>query len=550
MASRKRSADRFYLPPLSLLCAVWKRKAAACIIAVIAGVITGVVTYKWPPSYTSEAVILVESQRIPQTFVAATVNDDLKERLSTLTTEILAYSRLLQIVKKYDLYRTERQTHAEEEIIERMRGDIDIQLVKGWSPDRPGAFRITYQGENPSTVALVANELGNLFIEENLRAREVQAAGTSEFLDNQLTDAQQRLEQQEAKLGEYKREHQGELPEQESSLIASLNRLQTQLQGVQEDLSRAEQNKVLLDNSVQSGQATAAVLDRLAARADGGAATSSPLGGDEMPSVRSLEGKLAFLRTLYTENHPDVQSTEALLAEARRRLAATQNDPKEPSDSSQTPALENPALVTTMAHERERLDALRTQETIASKQIARLNTERQQILAEINSIQVHVDRLPTREQQLASITRDYEITKTNYQSLLDKKLAAGMAADMEKRQKSERFTMLEPARVPEIPSKPNRPLIGAIGAVIGLLLAVAYPVVKAIQEHLLLGEWELPKDVVVLGRVPSIAAKDLLKVPPGHAIRALRIRKIGLAFLFLMFAVGVGTGVFFGWFSL
>lgn len=561
MASRKRSAERFYLPPLSLLRAVWKRKLAVCLIAVLGGAVTAGVAYKWPPTYKSETVILVESQRIPQTFVEATVNDDLKERLSNLSAQILAYSRLLEIVKKFDLYHKDRQTHAEEEIIEKMRGDIDIQLVKGWSPERPGSFRISYEGRNPAVVALVANELGNLFIEENLRAREMQATGTSQFLDNQLADAKRRLEEQEAKLSQYKLEHQGELPEQENSLIASLNRLQTQLQGVQDGLNRAQQNKVLLENSLQSGQETATVMARFAQTTGVSAASASSLGSDPR-SIKSLEAQLAELRTRYTEDYPEVQSVKASLAEAKRRAAELQASTKSGKSEGGTAAgpadaavnlekaeTDDPALAATMAHERERLDDLKAQQTIATKQITTLNAERQQILEKIASIQVHVDRLPVREQQLASITRDYEITKANYKSLLDKKLAAGMAADMEKRQKSERFTMIEPARVPEVPSKPNRPLIAGIGAFISVLVAIAFPIGKSVQENVVLGEWELPKDSLILGRVPVIAAKEIRDRSPRRLMRS-SLAKFGLAFVVAMVVLGIGANLFFRWFSL
>lgn len=561
MASRKRSAERFYLPPLSLLRAVWKRKVSLCLIFVAGCAITALVAYEWPPTYKSEAVILVESQRIPQTFVAATVNDDLKERLSNLSAQILAYSRLLEIVKKFDLYHKERQNHVEEEIIETMRGDIDIQLVKGWSQERPGAFKISYEGKNPSIVALVANELGNLFIEENLRAREVQAVGTSEFLDNQLADAKRRLEQQEAMLSQYKLEHQGELPEQENTLIATLNRLQLQLQGVQEALSRAQQNKILTEDSLQSGQATLAAMTRIAERSDLTSGSNAFASGDNPRSVKQLEAQLAELRNRYTEDYPEVQSVKASLADAKKRatedhagvsasegagVKATQ-PPGSTTANLEEANIDDPSLAATLANERERLNNLKAQQTVTLKQIESLTSERQRILAQIGTIQSHVDRLPVREQQMASVMRDYEITKANYQSLLDKKLAAGMAADMEKRQKSERFTMLEAARVPEVPFKPNRPLWAAIGGIASLLLAIAFAIGKAFQENVVLGEWELPKDAVILGRVPMIDTKAVAAESGAHPLKRSTAARVALSFLIALVVLGIGTGLYFGW---
>ncbi|HSU59401.1 MAG TPA: Wzz/FepE/Etk N-terminal domain-containing protein [Bryobacteraceae bacterium] len=560
MASRKRSAERFYLPPLSLVRAVWKRKTSLCLLFIAGCAVTAAVTYEWPPKYKSEAVILVESQRIPQDFVTATVNDDLKERLSSLSAQILAYSRLLEIVKKFDLYHKERQTHAEEEIIEQMRGDIDIQLVKGWSQERPGAFRISYEGKNPALVASVANELGNLFIEENLRSREVQATGTSEFLDNQLADAKRRLEEQEARLSQYKLEHQGELPEQENSLIASLNRLQVQLQGIQEALSRAQQNKILVQDSIQAGQATLATMARIGQRSVAVGTNSSGLGSDPR-SIKQLEAQLAELRTRYTEDYPEVLSVKASLAEAKKRADESQArgldgkgargkataQPASPAAGLEEAEIDDPSLAAALANERERLNNLKAQQAVTLKQIESLTSERERILAQINSIQSHVDRLPVREQQMASVTRDYEITKANYRSLLDKKLAAGMAADMEKRQKSERFTMLEPARVPEVPFKPNRPLVGAIGVALSLVLAIAFVIGKTFQENVVLGEWELPKDVVILGRVPLMDVKTSAAESGANPFKRSTAARLAVSFLIAIVVLGIGTGLYFGW---
>ncbi|MGH9438399.1 MAG: GumC family protein, partial [Terriglobia bacterium] len=324
MASRKRSAERFYLPPLSLARAVWKRKIALCAIFVVGCTITAGIALKWPPTYKSQAVILVESQRIPQAFVTATVNQDLRETLSSLSERILAYSRLLTIIKKYDLYAKQRQKLPEEKVIEMMRSDIDIELDKTWSKDHPGAFTISYQGRVPTTVAMVTNELANLFIEDNLRTREMQAMGTSEFLDNQLADAKSRLEQQEAMLSKYKLAHQGELPEQEKSMLANLNRLQVELEGVQDGLNRAQQNNILIQDSLQSGEITLASMVRIAQEKNAGSGAAAPGSGDQPTSVPQLEAKLSQLEATYTGDYPEVQKVKALLAAARAKDAKLQ----------------------------------------------------------------------------------------------------------------------------------------------------------------------------------------------------------------------------------
>ena len=92
------------------------------------------------------------------------------------------------------------------------------------------AFRIGYSGRDARQVAQVANDLATLFMDENLKAREQQATGTTEFLQNQLQETKKVLEAQEAKLKDFKLKHLGEMPEQQSANLQILGQLQSQLQ--------------------------------------------------------------------------------------------------------------------------------------------------------------------------------------------------------------------------------------------------------------------------------------------------------------------------------
>jgi hypothetical protein len=140
-----------------------------------------------------------------------------------------------------------------------------------------------------------------------------------------------------------------------------------------------------------------------------------------------------------------------------------------------------------------------------------LQHEQERLVREMASLESRIQKLPIREQQLASITRDYEVTKTNYRSLLDRKMSADMAADMERRQKAERFIMLELARTPEKPVQPKRELLNAGGSIFGLVLGLGLALMLDVRKGVMLGEWELPAGVVVLGRIPEIAPGRQLK---------------------------------------
>ena len=150
------------------------------------------------------------------------MNTDVGDRLQTISQQILSSTRLQKIIDDFGLDSEEKKTHFQEEIIDLMRKDIDIKLERGWTGGRPGAFRVAYRGPNPNIVAEVANRISNLFIEENLKTREVQAEGTSEFIDAQMQDAKKKLSETETAVSQFKLQHNGELPQQESALMGTL----------------------------------------------------------------------------------------------------------------------------------------------------------------------------------------------------------------------------------------------------------------------------------------------------------------------------------------
>ncbi|MGC9945074.1 MAG: Wzz/FepE/Etk N-terminal domain-containing protein [Bryobacteraceae bacterium] len=500
------------MSPLSLARMLWKSKTLIGLIWIFLGLLVGAAVYMVPAEYRAEAVILVDGQKVPERYVASTANADVQDRLATISQQILATSRLQKIIDTYHLYQREKGRLPQEEIIEKMRSDTKITLERGWSQERTSAFRIAYQGRDPATVAEVANQIGNLFIEENLRTRENHAAGTSEFIEEQLQQASKTLTALEAQVEQYKLRHKGELPEQEGSLAGALSRGQIELQANQDAINRAGQSKALLSTSLTMAESTAKVLERTL-----GNRNSSPgAGGNAVSNVASLQAELDAMRLRYTEEHPDVQRLEKMVAQARQSERAALTEPRpssaltepRPSGSGQESSPASPglseAVVPDLLQQRERIAGLRTELGLASRDLDLRTVERKDILTKIAALQSRMDTLPVREQELTALSRDYEIAKANYKSLLDKRLSADMATDLERRQQGERFTMIDPAQAPAKPFSPDRLQWTGIGCALSLLIAVGAGLVREMKRNVLLGEWELPPDIPILGRITAI----------------------------------------------
>jgi polysaccharide chain length determinant protein (PEP-CTERM system associated) len=487
------------MSPLSMARMLWKSRTLIGLVWIFLCLLSVAVVYMIPAEYRAEAVILVDSQKVPERYVASTANADVKDRLATISQQILATSRLLKIIDTYHLYQRDRERLPQEEIIEMMRKDTKITLERGLSQDRTSAFRIAYEGRDPATVAEVANQVGNLFIEENLRTRENHAEGTSEFIEEQLQQAKKTLTALEAQVEGYKMQHKGELPEQESSLASALSRAQIELQANQDGINRAGQSKALLSTSVNMAESTAKILERNAA------VRNSPLGAPA-PTRNStvLQAQLDALRLQYTEEHPDVQRLEKALAQARQAEKIAPTEPR-PSGSAAEGSLNAPdASIPDLLQQRERIASLHTELGLASRELELRTAERKDILNRITALQARMDSLPVREQELTALSRDYEIAKANYKSLLDKRIAADMATDLERRQQGERFTMIDPAQPPAKPFSPDRTQWVGLGCALSLLIAVLAGMAREMKRNVLLGEWELPPDVPILGRVTAI----------------------------------------------
>jgi uncharacterized protein involved in exopolysaccharide biosynthesis len=179
-----------------------------------------------------------------------------------------------------------------------------------------------------------------------------------------------------------------------------------------------------------------------------------------------------------------------------------------------------------IAQLQERITAVKSQIALAKAEVQKRRQDQERVLQGLSSYQNRIDKLPIREQEMARVTRDYEISKANYTSLLDKKISADMASDMERRQKSERFTLAEPAAIPMFPYKPDRKKMLATASIFGLGFGLLFAFVIEMRKDMILGEWELPPNVVVLGTLPSISI-SAVKTEPG-IWRRLRGRKQGV----------------------
>src|SRR6185295_10208592 len=299
---------------------------------------------------------------------------------------------------------------------------LELKSAEAGKSGATTSFALSYRGANPQTVAVVTNTLASFYIEENLKARERQAAGTSEFLRVQLADAKKRLDEQETKMGELQRRYQGELPQQLQGNLMTLDSMNQQL-------------RYNNDNQVRLAQRRDQLTEQLAqARVTEG-------GGPEPDEVRlaRLKQELVTLRVKYTDLWPDIIRIKDEIERLQKDMAAPKPKPK-PVAGPPTPEV---------ARLQDALGSVETELRLAKQDQTRLKQG-------ISNYQARLDNAPKREQEYLDATRDYQGTKELYQTLSRKYDDALLAESMEQRQKGEQFRILDSALPSGTPAAPRR----------------------------------------------------------------------------------------------
>src|SRR6202049_456508 len=359
-----------------------------------------------PKRYTSQTMVLVEQPSVSPKYVDPVVSDDLNHRLATMQDQIVSRSRLQPIIEKLNLYPEDRGRLHIDDLVEKLRGAITVkpvEVMQGTGPHQLPGFYITATFDTPQLAQQVCTEITSMFLAQNARQTEQQASRTTTFVGEKLAEAKTKLDQEDAKLADFKRRNPGSLPEDNPANMGFLMGTNSQLEANTQALSRAQQEKAFNESLLQQEEAN------WKTRTTGG---TNPDSADQQLSL--LQDQLTNLRSRYTPDHPDVIKTESQIAELKKRMA---EPPK------QAPA-NAPAQST---HEPPQIQLLRAKLKQDDLIIANLKREQAQIQAQSSQLQGRMQATPMVEQEFKEITRDHQTASDIYNELLKKSQSSTMA---------------------------------------------------------------------------------------------------------------------------
>ena len=384
-------------------------------------------------TYEASTMILVQPQRVPTSYIKSVVSSSIGERISTISQQVLSRSNLEQIIDQFGLYEDNTGMYQEDKIADlRKQIKVKIERSRGGSE----AFSISFAGSEPQRVMRIANTLASYFMDENLKVREAQAIGTSEFLDSELEKTKKRLEEKEQKLAAFRAKYLGGLPDELETNLRTLDRMQQQLTDKTTLLRETKNSIGILDSQISQHTGTG--------KNDGnGQGIDVPLSEDEQ-SLEAAQKNYETLLLRYTEKHPDVQKLKKSIEKLKQNIAEAKTEQPDAENSNAAEARQNPTAQSLIVQR----DQLKSDETILQKEIDGIQEK-------MKVYQKRVEDTPKRELELQSLKRDYGNIQDVYNSLLDRKLEAELSVKKKKKKKGEQFRILDHARLPEKPISPN-----------------------------------------------------------------------------------------------
>ena len=464
---------------------VIRRRKWWLVAPIAASILIGLALVRWlPKEYTSTTTLGVLAPMVSPSLVSQSTPLDNQERLRAMSQQLTSLPILTRVVQEEGL----GSGSAKDPQIARIRAAISVAVPDPVAitsePRRLDTFLVSYDDPDPARAQRVANRLGAVFVDETSKAREEHAEDTSAFIATQLRASQARLADLEAQLRTSKEAYMGRLPEQTQANLQTLNGLRQQLETNAMTL-RGEQDRLSIIerqiDALKRGSDEVLVMPR-------GNESALP------PETRAiaLQRELAAAQAMYTDKHPEVQRLKDELASARQ-AAATDRAKPEADRIAQLQV--DPAY--------RQLVADREMARLRIRELQRSSTDGQR---QIGVYQNRVEAAPMVEQQLASVQRDYDLAKQQYNDLSSKLHASMIAESVERNRSGEQFTVLYPASLPTEPTRPiplRVMLIAILGGIClgcGLSLGREYLDRSVHDVRDLKDEFELP----ILGEVARI----------------------------------------------
>ncbi len=391
-----------------------------------------------PDQYQASARMFLDTKSILKPLLKGlTVDSNAQSEVQLMNRTILSRPNMEKVARMTDLDIGAKTPEQMDALINRLISRINIQDTRR----QAGLFHITYEDENPQVAKRVVQAILTIFMESSLGETRKDTDSAQRFLDEQIKEYEARLVASETRLTEFKRENLGRMPSQGRDYYENLQIAISDLEQAQLQLQEAENRRKELQRQMEDNETPLFGMGPVSA------ASGTPVLDAR---IQNLQARLDELLLKFTERHPDVQAVKTTIADLEKQRAevvATQAQ-----SASAAPA--DDAVMNNPFQAQMRL-ALSEAEANAASLKARVSTYRKRV----DEFKRLVNIIPEVEAQLKQLNRDYDVTKSNYETLLARRESAAISQQLDQSAEVVKFRVVDPPYVPGAPSGPNRPLL-------------------------------------------------------------------------------------------
>ena len=471
--------------------AMWRRRWYGALAVWVVCLVGWAIVMYLPNRYETTARIYVDSETMLRPLLKGlAVQADLASQVDYMQRTLLSRPNLDNVIRMTDL---ELQATSPEKR-EAMANALERKITVSAEGKGKNLFSVTYEGDSPQLTLNVVQSLLTIFVESNLGANRTDMDQARKFIEGQILDYERQLKAAEARLANFKVANLG--------VLGNGNYTQT----VDQARGRLGELKAQIEDTKVRRESLRTELTSVPAYLDLNAGTQVILGGEADIETRILETQrtLDGLQQRYTQQHPDVIGTKRMLEGLKKLQAEEEKHPRPaPRNRGASPVkqtMPNPV------YEQLKLRLVEIEGDLVSLQRRAVDQASQ-----VQRLEQLSKTAPAIEAQYASLNRDYDVIKKNYEELVNRRESARMAQEVDSKSNKIQFKVIDPPQLPLKPSGPNRPLFMSMVLVAGIGIGCLVAFVLAQLDDTFTSPTSLREafDLPVLGAVTLVATAHM-----------------------------------------
>ena len=505
----------------SYIWGVWRHRWLVLSVAWLVTLAGWVVVWQMPESYVASARVYVDTNSVLRPLLRGlTIQPNINQRITMLSRTLLSRPNLEKLIRMTDLDILVTEEAEKEKLLSRLGEAVSLTGDRG----NASLFYVSVQDEDRDMAKRIAQSLITIFIENSLSGKREDSSGAQDFLDDQISEYEERLIAAENRLAYFKQENVDVLPGGGGDYYSRLQGSRHDLDEARLQLSEMENRRNELQRQLD-GEAPVFISSSVA-----GGGAMSPL---DM-RIQSLRVNLDSLLSRYTDKHPEVRQIRGLIEELESEKLQEYTRVTQDTESGFSGLSNSPVY-----------QGMRSMLAETEARVAELSIRVSEYERRAADLSDKVNNIPEIEAELKQLDRDYNVVSVKHSELLERREAAKLGQDVEQNASDVNFRVIDPPFVPLKPSKPNKQLLNAAVLLLGLSVGIGAGLLKLLISPVISD----PRALVKVTGFPLLGAVTLILSPEQkrremHSFIVASGLVVGLLLVYA--AISFGQGILLG----